>query len=58
MGVSDQGTLALTLQAPDIVTLQSVEVALKDAGFRVTAGAATTAGGLAEQQLTLLGGST
>jgi general secretion pathway protein L len=55
---ADQGTLALTLQAPDIVTLQSVEVALKDAGFRVTAGAATTASGLAEQQLTLLGGST
>jgi general secretion pathway protein L len=52
---ADQGSLTLTLQAPDIVTLQSVEVALTDAGFRVTVGAATTAGGLAEQQLILQG---
>ncbi len=53
---ADQGSLTLTLQAPDIVTLQGVEVALTNAGFRVTAGAATTAGGLAEQQMTLQGG--
>jgi general secretion pathway protein L len=50
---ADQGSLTVTLQAPDIVTLQGVEIALTGAGFRVTAGAATTAGGLAEQQLTL-----
>jgi general secretion pathway protein L len=53
---ADLGSLTVTLQAPDIVTLQDVEVALTDAGFRVTAGAATTAGGLAEQQLILQGG--
>jgi general secretion pathway protein L len=50
---ADQDSLTVTLQAPDIVTLQGVEVALKGAGFRVTAGAATTVGGLAEQQLIL-----
>jgi general secretion pathway protein L len=50
---ADQRGLTLVLQAPDIVTLQNIETALKAAGFRVTAGAATTAGGLAEQQMAL-----
>ncbi len=53
---ADQNSLTITLQAPDIATLQSVEGAVSGAGFRVTAGAATTANGLAEQQLILQGG--
>lgn len=48
-------TLTLTLEAPDLTTLQEVEVALAEAQLQVTAGAATTAGGLAEQQLILRG---
>ncbi len=54
----DQNSLTITLQAPDITTLQDVETALTDAGFRVTVGAATTGDGLAEQQLTLQGAGT
>ena len=52
---ADQSTLTLTLEAPDLGTLQEVEVALTAAQVQVTAGAATTAGGLAEQQLLLRG---
>jgi general secretion pathway protein L len=55
---ADQNSLMLTLQAPDIVTLQGVETALTGAGFRVTAGAATTGDGIAEQQMTLQGEGT
>ncbi len=51
--VADQNSLTLTLHAPDIATLQVVDSTLTKAGFRLTAGAATTAGGLAEQQMTL-----
>lgn len=50
---ADQQSLTLTLQAPDIATLQAAESSLAAAGFRVTAGAATTGDGTAEQQLTL-----
>lgn len=53
---ADPRSLSLQLQAPDIATLQDVETALTNAGFAVTAGAATTRDGLAEQQLTLTGG--
>ncbi|MGL4322095.1 MAG: type II secretion system protein GspL [Paracoccaceae bacterium] len=53
--VADQNSLILQLQAPDIASLQGVETALGDAGFAVTAGAATTSNGLAEQQLSLSG---
>ena len=53
---ADQNSLSIQLQAPDISTLQAVETALTHAGFQVTAGAATTGEGLAEQQLTLTHG--
>ena len=47
------GELAMTVQAPDLGTLQAVETALNGASLRVVAGTATTADGLAEQQLTV-----
>ena len=50
-----QNTLTLTLQAPDLGTLQQVETSLASAGLAVTSGPATNAGGTAEQQLTLQG---
>jgi general secretion pathway protein L len=50
------GQLTLTLQAPDIATLQQAETGLRNAGFALTAGAATTGDGLAQQPLTLQGG--
>ncbi len=45
--------LAMTVQAADLGTLQAVETALNGATLRVVAGTATTADGLAEQQLTV-----
>jgi general secretion pathway protein L len=53
--VGQDNTLMLTLQAPDIATLQDIETALSGAGMAVVAGAATNADGLAQQQLTLQG---
>jgi general secretion pathway protein L len=53
---ADQNSLTLQLQAPDIATLQSVETALRAAGFQINAGAATTRDGLAEQEISLAGG--
>lgn len=53
--VAQTATLTLMLEAPDLATLQELEVALTDADVQVTAGAATTSGGLAEQQLVLQG---
>ncbi|MGQ0566905.1 MAG: type II secretion system protein GspL [Gemmobacter sp.] len=47
------GDLAMTVQAPDLGTLQAVETALTEASLRVTAGAATRGDGLAEQRLTV-----
>ena len=46
----------LTLEAPDLATLQAVETALTGAGLAVTAGAATTSDGAAEVQMTIRGG--
>ncbi len=48
----------LTLEAPDLATLQAVESALAAAGLGVTAGAATTRDGAAEVQMTIRGGGT
>jgi general secretion pathway protein L len=56
--IADQNSLTLTMQAPDLGTLQTVETTLVAAGFAVTVGAATTGNGLAEQQLTLQGDGT
>ncbi|MES2665540.1 MAG: type II secretion system protein GspL [Pseudomonadota bacterium] len=53
--VAQTATLTLMTEAPDLATLQELEVALADADVQVTAGAATTSGGLAEQQLVLQG---
>lgn len=47
--------LALTVQAPDLGTLQQVETNLGAASLAVTAGPATNANGTAEQQLTVQG---
>jgi general secretion pathway protein L len=52
----DQGTVTVTVEAPDLTTLQEVETALAGAGLGVSAGAATTGNGQAEQQLTITGG--
>ena len=49
----DGAKVAMTVQAPDLGTLQAVETALGQASLRVVAGTATTADGLAEQQLTV-----
>ena len=46
----------LTLEAPDLATLQAVETALTGAGLTVTAGAATSSDGAAEVQMTIRGG--
>ncbi len=51
----DTGSLTLTLQAPDITTLQQIETALGSADLAVVAGVATTGDGMAQQQLTLQG---
>lgn len=50
-----QRSLTLTLQAPDLGTLQQVETNLAAASLAVTAGPATNANGTAEQQLTVQG---
>ena len=47
------GDLVMTVQAADLGTLQAVETSLAGADLRVGAGTATTADGLAEQQLTV-----
>lgn len=51
--VEAQNTLTLTVEAPNLAALQTVETALVDAGLQVDTGAATTADGAAEAQLTL-----
>ena len=48
--------IVLTVEAPDLATLQSVETALNDAGLIVSAGAATTRDGAAEVQMTIRDG--
>lgn len=50
-----QDSLTLTLQAPDLGTLQQVETDLLAAEIAVRSGPATNANGTAEQQLTLQG---
>ncbi len=50
-----QNSLTLSLQAPDLGTLQQLETSLASAGLAVTSGIATSANGTAEQQLTLQG---
>jgi general secretion pathway protein L len=54
---SDAGSITMTVEAPDITTLQATETALQDAGLIVAAGAATRANGLAEQQLVITHGA-
>ena len=49
----DGAQVAMTVQATDLGTLQAVETALSAASLGVMAGTATTADGLAEQQLTV-----
>ncbi len=48
-----QNALTLTIEAPDLAALQTAETAFAAAGLQVSAGAATTADGAAEAQLTL-----
>jgi general secretion pathway protein L len=50
-----QNDLTLTVQAADLGTLQLLETSIGSAGLVVQSGAATSAGGTAEQQLTLQG---
>ena len=52
-----QNSLTLTAEAADLGALQQVETSLAAAGLRVVAGAAISANGTAEQQLTLQGTS-
>ena len=51
--VATQNEAVLTLEAPDLATLQAVQTALSDTGLAVTAGAATTSDGAAEVQMTI-----
>lgn len=44
---------ALTVEAPDLATLQAVQTSLSGTGLAVTAGAATTSDGAAEVQITI-----
>jgi type II secretory pathway component PulL len=48
-----QNELAVTLQAADLATLQLLETSLDVAGLVVQSGPATSAGGTAEQQMTV-----
>lgn len=48
-----QNALTLTIEAPDLAALQTAETAFAAAGLQVSAGAATTADGAAEAQMTL-----
>ncbi|MGV8951229.1 MAG: type II secretion system protein GspL [Cypionkella sp.] len=50
-----QNTLSVTMEAPDLASLQTAETALTSAGLGVTAGAATSANGAAEVEMTLRG---
>ena len=52
---AEGNSLALTLLAPDLGSLQQIESELVSAGLDVTSGPATSANGAAEQQLTLRG---
>lgn len=47
----------LTVEAPDLATLQLVQSTLAGSGLQVTAGAATSRDGAAEVQMTIRGGS-
>ena len=51
--VEAQNALTLTIEAPDLAALQTAETAFATAGLQVSAGAATTADGAAEAQMTL-----
>lgn len=51
-----EDTAVLSIEAPDLATLQAVETALTGAALTVTAGAAITSDGGAEVQLTIRGG--
>lgn len=53
---AENDAAVLTLEAPDLATLQAIETALSEAGLTVTAGAATTSDGSAEVQMTIRGG--
>ena len=53
-----QNEAVLTVEAPDLATLQSVQTALSETGLAVTAGAATTSDGAAEVQMTIRGSGT
>jgi general secretion pathway protein L len=55
--LADAGSIVMTVEAQDIATLQATETALNDAGLTVASGAATSGNGLAEQQLTITGGT-
>ncbi|OYU37720.1 MAG: hypothetical protein CFE33_19425 [Pseudorhodobacter sp. PARRP1] len=48
-------TLSVTMEAPDLAGLQTAQTALTAAGLGVTAGAATSANGAAEVEMTLRG---
>ncbi|MFN3973325.1 MAG: type II secretion system protein GspL [Gemmobacter sp.] len=52
-----QRSAVLTLEAPDLATLQRVEAVLVEAGLTVTSGAATTGNGAAEVRLTIRDGA-
>ena len=52
-----QDTITMTLEAPDLATLQQIEVALQTAGLSVQTGAATTREGAAEVQMTVSRGA-
>ncbi len=53
---STERSLALTIQAPDLATLQRVETSLGATGLAVASGAATTGDGTAEVRLTIQAG--
>lgn len=50
------GTLSLSVEAPDLETLQAVEASLVQAGLAVSSGVATTDGGKAEARYVIGGG--
>ncbi len=53
--VASDNSAVLSIDAPDLATLQAVETALNAAGLKVTAGAATSSDGAAQVQMTLQG---
>lgn len=53
--VAAENEAVLTVEAPDLATLQLVQTDLSGTGLEVTAGAATSSDGAAEMQLTIRG---